>query len=113
MLYKVIENDYFNGKSKIILETDDLEEAEEFVNKKYSSRLTSNMQYIIQCKYYMHVDTGDVDTEENWIKSITEEEIEENFKSGTTAQEAFDSYVRDNIFVEIERDKNDDWIKVK
>lgn len=50
---------------------------------------------------YMHVDTGIVDTEENWVSEVTDEELEENFKLGTTRQEAFDEYVRDGKFVEV------------
>ena len=56
-------------------------------------------------KLYMHIDTGSVDTEENWVCEVTEEE-------GTTKQEAFDEYVREGKFVEVKKDIHGDWVEV-
>ena len=63
-------------------------------------------------KRYMHVDTGNVDTEEEWIRSISDEELEENFREGTTKQEAFDEYVRDGKFTEVKKDIHGNWVEV-
>lgn len=63
-------------------------------------------------KRYMHIDTGSVDTEENWVCEVTEEELEERFKEGTTKQEAFDEYVREGKFVEVKKDIHGDWVEV-
>lgn len=52
-------------------------------------------------KNYMHVWTGSVDTEENWVCEVTDEELEERFAKGTTKQEAFDEYCREGVFVEV------------
>lgn len=52
-------------------------------------------------KLYMHIDTGSVDTEAEWINEISDEKLEEVFKEGTTKQEAFDQYCRDGKFVEV------------
>lgn len=62
-------------------------------------------------KRYMHVDTGSVDTEENWVREVTEEELEERFKEGTTKQEAFDEYVREGKFVEVKKDIHGNWVE--
>ena len=65
-------------------------------------------------KFYMHVETGSVDTEENWVSTIeTETDDLKNFKEGTTAQEAFDEYCRDGKFVEVEKDEDGDWKEVQ
>ena len=64
-------------------------------------------------KRYMHVETGSVDTEENWVSTIeTETDDLKNFKEGTTAQEAFDEYCRDGKFVEVKKDIHGDWVEV-
>lgn len=63
-------------------------------------------------KRYMHIDTGIVDTEENWVCEVTEEELEERSKEGTTKQEAFDEYVREGKFVEVKKDIHGDWVEV-
>lgn len=64
-------------------------------------------------KRYMHVETGSVDTEENWVSTIENETDDlENFKEGTTAQEAFDEYVREGKFVEVKKDIHGDWVEV-
>lgn len=65
-------------------------------------------------KRYMHVDTGSVETEEEWIREIKEEtnDLEENFKEGVTAQEAFDEYCRDGKFVEVQKDIHGNWVEV-
>lgn len=64
-------------------------------------------------KRYMHVYTGSVDTEENWVREVPNEELEENFEEGTTKQEVFDEYVRDGKFVEVKKDIHGDWVEVK
>lgn len=63
-------------------------------------------------KRYMHVDTGSVETEEEWVCEVTDDELEENFKEGTTKQEAFDEYVREGKFVEVKKDIHGDWVEV-
>ena len=63
-------------------------------------------------KRYMHVDSGSVDAEEEWVREITDEELEENFREGTTKQEAFDEYVRDGKFIEVKKDIHGDWVEV-
>lgn len=64
-------------------------------------------------KRYMHVDTGSVEAEEEWVREIEEETDDlENFKEGTTAQEAFDEYVRDGKFIEVKKDVHGDWVEV-
>ena len=64
-------------------------------------------------KRYMHVDTGSVDTEENWVSAIESETDDlENFNEGTTAQEAFDEHVRDGKFIEVKKDVHGDWVEV-
>lgn len=65
-------------------------------------------------KRYMHVDTGSVETEEEWVREIEEEtnDLEEYFKEGTTAQEAFDEYCRDGKFVEVQRNIHGYWVEV-
>lgn len=64
-------------------------------------------------KRYMHVNTGSVDTEENWVSAIEKEtDYLENFKEGTTAQEAFDEYCRDGKFVEVQKDIHGNWKEV-
>lgn len=68
---------------------------------------------MINCiKHYMHVDTGSVETEEEWVYEVTDDELEENFKEGTTKQEAFDEYVREGKFVEVKKDIHGDWVEV-
>lgn len=65
-------------------------------------------------KRYMHVDTCSVETEEEWVREIKEEtnDLEEHFKEGTTAQEAFDEYFRDGKFVEVQKDIHGEWKEV-
>lgn len=65
-------------------------------------------------KRYMHVDTGSVETEEEWVREIEEETDDlEKFKEGTTAQEAFDEYCRDGKFVEVQKDIHGNWVEIK
>ena len=66
----------------------------------------------MKVKSYMHIDTGSVDTEENWVCEVTKEDLEEIFKEGTTKQEAFDEYVREGKFVEVKKDIHGDWVEV-
>ncbi len=62
---------------------------------------------------YMHVDTGSVETEEEWVREIEEETDDlENFKEGTTAQEAFNEFVSEGKFVEVKKDIHGDWVEV-
>ena len=62
---------------------------------------------------YMHVDTGSVETEEEWVREIEEETDDlEKFKEGTTAQEAFYEYVSEGKFVEVKKDIHGDWVGV-
>lgn len=64
-------------------------------------------------KRYMHVDTGSVEVEEEWVREIEETDDLKNFTEGTTAQEAFDEYVREGKFVEVKKDIHGDWVEVK
>lgn len=68
--------------------------------------------YRDEIKRYMHSWTGNVDTREGWIASIDDQELEENFKEGTTKQEAFDEYCRDGKFVEVQKDIHGEWKEV-
>jgi len=47
--------------------------------------------------FYMHVDTGSVDTYENWVSTIDEDEL----TKGQTREEKMNDYIRDNTFVEV------------
>lgn len=49
---------------------------------------------------YIHVYTGSIDTKENWIDCITEEELELN--GFDIEEELFESYVDQGLFVAIE-----------
>lgn len=62
---------------------------------------------------YMHIDTGAIDTEENWINKITDEEIEEKFIDGTSKQDAFEAYVHEGKFVEVRKDVHGNWVEIK
>ena len=75
------------------------------VNKKKRGNKMNNE------KFYMHIDTGSVETEEEWIREISDEELEEVFKEGTTKQEAFDQYCRDGKFVEVVKDSEGNWVE--
>ncbi len=49
---------------------------------------------------YMHIYTGSIDTKENWLDCITEEELK--LKGFDSEEALFDSYINQGLFVDIE-----------
>lgn len=60
-------------------------------------------------KRYMLAGSGTVDTEENWIGRISDLELK---SESATSQEAFEEYVRNRKFVEVQKDIHGDWVEV-
>lgn len=48
MKYTVIEKDYINGEEKVILETEDRDEARDLADSKNSKRLSNDVQYVVK-----------------------------------------------------------------
>lgn len=59
--------------------------------------------------YYMHFETGSVDTKEGWIDSYSNEELQE--RGLTIADQAFDDDIENVNLIEVEL-VNGEWVEV-
>ena len=73
------------------------------------------MNAITEIKYYMHPQTGSVDTEENWMDTYRECEEErkkyENYEEYENVPEWDGESLTD--LCEVRKDENGDWVEVE